>query len=514
MNTLSKLGFLFALITGLSELVLANGENAESAPAKTPSSVRRNSTNDLIAYLGVLAEHGVIGETELQHFVQGLEEKKLLNPLSQEQAAVSSLHLIHREELESYIDGGVITDPKSWVANRAKLLRWSRSYFRELVRKNARRAAVSEATADLFQQMKFNPVTPGKFVMGSPQKIGETKPLDRAIDPFDPKTRYQPKKRPPLSAFAIQDQVEVELTHAFEMTATSVTQQQWFGLMSANPAHFRSGADQVNLNSEISGTAGRAGAELIIGQPDHPVENITWWSGLVFANQLSEKMGFIPAYDLSEIVFDGDAAQGTLKRISGKLKLNGLNNSIYATQGYRYPTDAEYEFVLRTGRKGVSSSPKEPLADGSKSELANIFPHQESRELIDQSIWHRLNSGQKTHPVAELKPLNVDGHDFFDLVGNVGTFTQNGYTARIPSGIDPFTPLSVELQYGDISGERTRVTEVVVRGGYYDFWPTDYANQYDRVFFPVQSRAKGMGIRLARTTEHSEDEQAYFNENF
>ena len=50
-------------------------------------------------------------------------------------------------------------------------------------------------------------------------------------------------------------------------------------------------------------------------QPDNPVENITWWSALVFANKLSEKYGFKPAYDLSEITWkQGTRAEnGTLE---------------------------------------------------------------------------------------------------------------------------------------------------------------------------------------------------------
>ena len=96
-------------------------------------------------------------------------------------------------------------------------------------------------------------------------------------------------------------------------------------------------------------------------QPDNPVENITWWSMLVFANKLSEKYGFKPAYDLSEITWkQGTKAEdGTLEVESEsegkKIKINAnggvydpyIKDIYYQAEGFRLPTEAEQEYILR-----------------------------------------------------------------------------------------------------------------------------------------------------------------------
>ena len=47
-------------------------------------------------------------------------------------------------------------------------------------------------------------------------------------------------------------------------------------------------------------------------RPDHPLEGITWWSALVFANRLSEKNGLKPAYDLKRVKFEKEPEQKTV----------------------------------------------------------------------------------------------------------------------------------------------------------------------------------------------------------
>ena len=39
---------------------------------------------------------------------------------------------------------------------------------------------------------------------------------------------------------------------------------------------------------------------LVKMQSDYPVESVSWWSVLVFANKLSERHGLKPVYDLSD----------------------------------------------------------------------------------------------------------------------------------------------------------------------------------------------------------------------
>ncbi|MCY4645142.1 MAG: formylglycine-generating enzyme family protein [Bacteriovoracales bacterium] len=178
------------------------------------------------------------------------------------------------------------------------------------------------------------------------------------------------------------DQVEVKLTHDIEVMSTPVTQEQWTELMGHNPSHFRG--------------------------EDRPVETVGWWDVLEFANRLSESRGFKPVYDLS---------------ISGKARINAPERDIYRAEGFRLPTEAEYEYLLSGGGRAKKGS-NYPF---SKSEIKNHG-------------WFRENAGGKTHPVMERKPIVVGGYKFYDLHGNVGEWSWGHFEARPEGGVNPVHP--------------------------------------------------------------------------
>ena len=77
-----------------------------------------DGTKGLIAYLGLLLERQIIGDTELLRLIEGLERDEIPNPIHEEDTWVSSAALIHREEIENYIHKTQI--------NPKELLEWSR----------------------------------------------------------------------------------------------------------------------------------------------------------------------------------------------------------------------------------------------------------------------------------------------------------------------------------------------------------------------------------------------------
>lgn len=100
----------------------------------------------------------------------------------------------------------------------------------------------------------------------------------------------------------------VELTQDFFIMTTEVTQERWELVMDDNPS--------------------------AISQADHPVEGVTWHQAVDFANRLSVTAGYRPAYVVEgEEVTWADAANG-----------------------YRLPTEAEWEYVARTGESTVEGS--------------------------------------------------------------------------------------------------------------------------------------------------------------
>ena len=281
-------------------------------------------------------------------FIKGLEKGKLVNPIAEEKAMVSTAALIHQEGIQEYLD---LTE-----LNKKELLRWSNESLKEKKRVRVKREETRKETQDVYQEIKFLPVGPGRFFMGEEKKV------------------------------------EVTLTNSIEVMSTQVTQKQWVEIMGENPSGFSDGKDSIVVN--IKGKSVRM-------NPDHPVEKITWWSALEFANRLSEKHGLKPAYDLKGVTWikGTKAENGTLQREKGE---GGINKDYYQSEGYRLPTEAEQEYLLRAGGKSRGK-----------------YHFGDKEEDLKHYAWYRENFVGRTHSVGELKALVLEGQEFYDLHGNV-----------------------------------------------------------------------------------------------
>jgi formylglycine-generating enzyme required for sulfatase activity len=140
-------------------------------------------------------------------------------------------------------------------------------------------------------------------------------------------------------------------------------------------------------------------------------------------------------------------------------KLNSMEN----TDKYRLPTEAEWEYAARAG-------------------ATTRFYSGDSESDLLKTGWYVLNSGSKTHPVAQ-KPPNAWG--LYDVLGNVWEWCQD-WKGDYPSG-------SVTDPKGPSSG-----TKRVWRGGGWSGYSSGSrtANRFQeepgkRLFF--------MGLRLVRT---------------
>lgn len=161
----------------------------------------------------------------------------------------------------------------------------------------------------------------------------------------------------PTGHGSLRNRIIFEMTKGFSIGETPVTQDMWEKVMGWNPSRFK-------------------------GSVKLPVESVTWYDCLVFCNKLSELEGFTPCFTLRNIEQYGN-------RIS-KANVEWNRNA----NGFRLPTDAEWEYCARAGTTLVYS--------GSNN--------------IDEVAWYEGNSGGKTH---EVKNKIANGWGLYDMTGNV-----------------------------------------------------------------------------------------------
>jgi formylglycine-generating enzyme required for sulfatase activity len=132
--------------------------------------------------------------------------------------------------------------------------------------------------------------------------------------------------------------------------------------------------------------------------PKKPVERVRWHDAKQYCNERSRLEGLKPCYNEKTMDWDCD----------------------YSADGYRLPTEAEWEYAARAGTVG-------PYDFGQPDKLR-------------QYAWFADNSDQKTHAVGEKKP-NPWG--LYDLYGNVSEWCEDVYSAtyyKESPVVDPHGP--------------------------------------------------------------------------
>lgn len=145
---------------------------------------------------------------------------------------------------------------------------------------------------------------------------------------------------------------------SFQLSKYLVTQQWYETILPSSPSTFRG--------------------------PTLPVETVSWKDAALFCNYISELAGLAPYYQI------GISAEDF-----------GSNDQ---SNGYRLPTEAEWEYACRAGSSDIRYG------------------------VLEEIAWYRGNSGGRTQEVGQKQP-NAWG--LYDMIGNVWEWCSDIYDASV-----------------------------------------------------------------------------------
>jgi formylglycine-generating enzyme required for sulfatase activity len=152
---------------------------------------------------------------------------------------------------------------------------------------------------------------------------------------------------------------------------------------------------------------------------DHPVQWVTWYEAVFFANLLSLQNGYKRCYYK-------DAAFTIPVDETNYLDLTNVFYCDFDASGYRLPSEGEWEYFARAGTTGPFST-DEPSYNGTNCTSCSPDP---SLDVLDSIAWWCGNAANTAHPIGKKLP---NQWNLKDVHGNVREWCWD-WLANYPAG--------------------------------------------------------------------------------
>lgn len=177
--------------------------------------------------------------------------------------------------------------------------------------------------------------------------------------------------------------------NSFYIGKYEVTQKEWTEIMGNNPSKFK-------------------GADL-------PVETVSWYDAVEYCNKRSIREGLKPVYAI-----DKNTKDPTNKSEYDNLKWTVTINE--GADGYRLPTEAEWQYAAGGGQKSKSYTYS---GSDNADEVAWYWKNAGDKVLEGDWNWPLVeNNHNQTKPIGTMKPNELG---LYDMSGNVREWCWNGY---------------------------------------------------------------------------------------